>query len=95
VGEARIAKVPVLVGFAVETGTPEELVDYARGKLAQKKCDLVVANEARVAFAGDDNRATIVTASGAESLGQMSKVELADRILDRVRDALDLSTAAP
>ncbi|WP_394849041.1 bifunctional phosphopantothenoylcysteine decarboxylase/phosphopantothenate--cysteine ligase CoaBC [Pendulispora brunnea] len=89
VGAKRDAgKAPVLVGFAVETGTAEQLVAYARGKLAQKKCDLIVANEARVAFAGDDNRATMVSASGAESLGDMSKRDLADRILDRVAEAL-------
>jgi len=88
VGAKRAGKRPVLVGFAVETGSPAELVDYARGKLAQKKCDLVVANEARVAFAGDDNRATLVTAAGAEPLGEMSKRALADRILDHVGQLL-------
>ncbi|HWL86734.1 MAG TPA: bifunctional phosphopantothenoylcysteine decarboxylase/phosphopantothenate--cysteine ligase CoaBC, partial [Polyangiaceae bacterium] len=88
VGARRSGNRPCLVGFAVETGSPEQLLAYARGKLAQKKCDLVVANEAGVAFAGDDNRATLVTASGAEPLGEMSKVALADRILDRVRDAM-------
>ncbi len=88
VGARRSGERPWLVGFAVETGTAAELLAYARGKLASKKCDLVVANEAHVAFAGDDNLATLVTASGAEPLGQMSKAALADRILDRIRDAL-------
>ncbi len=53
--KAKLAR-PVLVGFALEASTREEasgddsndlaLVAYARGKLAAKKCDFVVANEA-------------------------------------------------
>jgi phosphopantothenoylcysteine decarboxylase/phosphopantothenate--cysteine ligase len=78
---------PVLVGFAVETG---DLVAYARDKLTRKKCDLVVANEASVAFGGDDNRATLVTATETEALPPMKKLALADQILDRI--ALRLAT---
>ena len=84
IGAARAGAKPVLVGFAVETGTEEEVVAYARGKLGAKRVDLVVANEARQAFGGDDNRATIVEADRVEPLGTMSKHALADRILDRV-----------
>jgi phosphopantothenoylcysteine decarboxylase/phosphopantothenate--cysteine ligase len=76
---------PVLVGFALETKTGAELVAYARGKLASKRCDLVVANEAGEALGTDDNRATLVTAGAAEELAPMPKRELADAILDRVK----------
>jgi phosphopantothenoylcysteine decarboxylase/phosphopantothenate--cysteine ligase len=79
---------PVLVGFALETQRGEGLVAYARGKLASKRCDFIVANEARDALGGDDNRATIVTAAGAIPLAPMTKRALADAILDRVRDSL-------
>jgi phosphopantothenoylcysteine decarboxylase / phosphopantothenate---cysteine ligase len=84
VGTARGgAARPVLVGFAVETGTDEEVVAYAKGKLAKKRVDLVVANAAQDAFAGDLNRATIVTRSGAaHALPRMTKTDLADAILD-------------
>jgi phosphopantothenoylcysteine decarboxylase/phosphopantothenate--cysteine ligase len=84
IGSARLGTSPFLVGFAVETGDSAALEAYARGKLVQKKCDLVVANEAGVAFAGDDNSATFVTADGAERLPSMSKHALADRILDQL-----------
>ena len=89
IGAARGAKKrPVLVGFALETKKDEALVAYARAKLAAKKCDLVVANEASEALATDENRATIVSAAGVEPLGAMTKVALADLILDRVRGLL-------
>jgi phosphopantothenoylcysteine decarboxylase/phosphopantothenate--cysteine ligase len=84
----RKAKRPILVGFALETKTGKELVAYARGKLAAKKCDLVVANEASGALGTDDNRATLVTEAGAAPLAAMTKSALADVILDRVRTAL-------
>ena len=74
-------KQPVLVGFAMETN---DLLAYARRKLVQKRCDLIVANEAEVGFGGDDNVATLVGPDGDDALPKMSKRELADRILDRV-----------
>lgn len=74
---------PLLVGFAVET---EHLVAYARNKLEQKRCDLVVANLAEHGFEGDDNVVTIVSREAVTELGRMSKRDVADRILDMVRD---------
>ncbi|HEX7466643.1 MAG TPA: bifunctional phosphopantothenoylcysteine decarboxylase/phosphopantothenate--cysteine ligase CoaBC [Usitatibacter sp.] len=85
IGNARTGARPLLVGFAVETAEPDALVAYARQKLVQKKIDLVVANHAAEAFGGDTNRATFVTDSGADPLPPMTKMDLADRILDRVR----------
>ena len=78
---AGARKRPVLVGFAMETN---DLLAYARRKLVQEACDLIVANEAEVGFGGDDNQATLVGPDGDEPLPKMSKRELADRILDRV-----------
>jgi phosphopantothenoylcysteine decarboxylase/phosphopantothenate--cysteine ligase len=89
-GGTKHRRKPLLVGFAVETGTHEELVAYARAKLAQKQCDLVVANEARHAFGGDTNAATVVGAGAddVERIDPMSKRMLADRILHVVRERL-------
>lgn len=86
VGAARAGKQPILVGFAVETERGEALVAYARRKLAEKRVDLVVANEASDAFGREDNRATLVTAKEALELPTMGKASLADVLLDRVRD---------
>jgi phosphopantothenoylcysteine decarboxylase/phosphopantothenate--cysteine ligase len=84
-GASRTGGRPLLVGFAVET---TDVVRYATEKLERKKVDLVVANEARVGFGGDDNQATLVSHAGAEPLPPMRKLELADRVLDFVRDRL-------
>jgi len=74
-------KGPTLIGFAVET---ENLLASARGKLERKAVDLIVANDASVAFEGDDNEATLVTKDAAEPMGKMSKRLLAEQILDRL-----------
>ncbi|HEY2512270.1 MAG TPA: bifunctional phosphopantothenoylcysteine decarboxylase/phosphopantothenate--cysteine ligase CoaBC, partial [Polyangiaceae bacterium] len=91
IGAARAAagaSKPVLVGFALETKSGDELIAYARGKLVAKKCDLVVANEAHQALGTDENRVTLVGASDAEALPVLSKRALADEILERVKARL-------
>lgn len=74
---------PLLIGFAVETGTDSEIVNYARGKLIAKNVDFVVANHATDGFGRDDNRVTLVDMYTADALPVMSKVALADVLLDR------------
>jgi phosphopantothenoylcysteine decarboxylase/phosphopantothenate--cysteine ligase len=73
---------PLLIGFAVETDTDDKVVEYARGKLAQKRADVIVANHADDSFGRDDNRITLVTHKGVEPQPRLSKSELSDRILD-------------
>jgi phosphopantothenoylcysteine decarboxylase/phosphopantothenate--cysteine ligase len=94
-GAARRGPRPVLVGFAVETAEPDILVAYAQKKLREKKVDLMVANQAAESFALDTNRATFVTENAAEALPLMSKNDLADRILDRVRALLAIRGIKP
>ncbi|MBI5536936.1 MAG: bifunctional phosphopantothenoylcysteine decarboxylase/phosphopantothenate--cysteine ligase CoaBC [Deltaproteobacteria bacterium] len=83
-GAARSGRSPMLVGFALETATGDELARLAQAKLQSKKVDLVVANGASDAIGGDDTQAMLVSASGIETLAPMTKVALADRLLDRV-----------
>ncbi|HEY8038138.1 MAG TPA: bifunctional phosphopantothenoylcysteine decarboxylase/phosphopantothenate--cysteine ligase CoaBC [Polyangiaceae bacterium] len=85
IGAARAGKRPALVGFAVESEGGEALVAYARRKLADKRVDLMVANEAGESFGREDNRATLVTADAVKALPTMSKASLADLVLQRVR----------
>jgi phosphopantothenoylcysteine decarboxylase/phosphopantothenate--cysteine ligase len=85
IGAARTGPRPVLVGFAVETEGGEGLVESARRKLAQKRVDMIVANEAQVAFGHDDNRAIFVLPDDAEPTATLSKRSLADAVLDRTR----------
>ena len=76
----------VSVGFAAET---EDLLANAKGKLERKKLDLIVANDVSASDAGfavDTNRVTLIAADGSvETLPLMTKVEVAERILDNVQ----------
>ena len=70
----------VSVAFAAETN---DLIDNAKEKLKTKKASLVVANPASV-IGSNDNCASFVTAKAVESLGEMSKADLAKKIIEKV-----------
>jgi phosphopantothenoylcysteine decarboxylase/phosphopantothenate--cysteine ligase len=77
-----------LVGFAAET---EQLVEHATAKMTAKRVDLMVANDVSAADSGfevDTNRAVLITPAGEKTeLPNMTKIELAEAIWDRVREA--------
>ncbi len=78
----------IVVGFAAET---EKIVEHAREKLTTKGCDLIVANDVSAAtgvFGGDRNKVHIVTSQGVESWPDMSKREVADRLMQKLADRL-------
>ncbi|WP_303105787.1 bifunctional phosphopantothenoylcysteine decarboxylase/phosphopantothenate--cysteine ligase CoaBC [uncultured Mitsuokella sp.] len=79
----------VLVGFAAETTKLEE---YARGKLAKKNLDFIVANDVSrpdAGFAVDTNCAKLFMRDGTVcDCPLSSKAELAGVILDHVRACL-------
>ena len=81
IGHARKDHKPVLIGFALETDTDEKVIQLARGKLAAKHVDLVVANHASESLGRDDIRAMLVTPTDCSPLPQLSKEQAADRIL--------------
>lgn len=85
----RTAKRPKLVvGFAAET---ENLVENAREKLKKKGCDLIVANDVSResgVFGGDQNTVQLVSASGVESWGLLSKQEVAQRLMAQLAKQL-------
>jgi phosphopantothenoylcysteine decarboxylase/phosphopantothenate--cysteine ligase len=76
----------IKVGFAAES---ENLVANAKKKLTTKGLDMVVANDITEPDAGfdvDTNRVVIIDKKGkVEELPLMSKREVADRVLDRVK----------
>jgi phosphopantothenoylcysteine decarboxylase / phosphopantothenate---cysteine ligase len=80
----------ILVGFAMES---EDLIDNARAKLLAKNLDLIVANDVKQEGAGfqtDTNIVKILDGEGGiEELPLMDKMDVADRILDRVKAFLD------
>ncbi len=88
IGAARQAAYPVLVGFALETETDERLINAARGKLAKKRVDLVVANHPDTSIGKETISGSLVGVREAEAFGPISKRDAADRILDFVTAAL-------
>jgi phosphopantothenoylcysteine decarboxylase/phosphopantothenate--cysteine ligase len=90
---SRVAKRPVLVGFAAET---HDLLAHADAKRRRKGVDLIVANDVTQAGAGFDvttNAVTFLDDAGVETTSVLLKSEIAGRILDRL-EAL-LAAAAP
>ena len=75
----------ILVGFAAETANVSE---NARGKLARKGADVIVANDVTQEGAGFDTDTNIVTLflrDGREvPLPKLSKFEVANRIFDEI-----------
>ena len=74
-----------LVGFAAET---DDVLENARAKLANKRLDLIVANDVSrpdAGFQSETNSAVLIDAGGGEvGVPLVTKRELAERIWDRV-----------
>ena len=83
-------KKSLVVGFALETG---EGLANAREKLKSKDLDMVVLNDATEPGAGfgvDTNRVTLIDRAGTEEeLQLMSKIDLAEVLLDRIEEKLN------
>ncbi|UCD57482.1 MAG: bifunctional phosphopantothenoylcysteine decarboxylase/phosphopantothenate--cysteine ligase CoaBC [Candidatus Hydrogenedentota bacterium] len=79
----------VLVGFSVET---RDLIENSMKKLKSKNLDMIVCNDVTrtgAGFAADTNIVTILDKKGgSEQLPQMTKMETAHRVLDRIRELL-------
>jgi phosphopantothenoylcysteine decarboxylase / phosphopantothenate---cysteine ligase len=84
-----VARHPVRVGFAAET---DDLERHAAEKLARKRLDLIVANDVSqpgVGFGSDTNQVMLFWADGRrQALPLLSKAEVAERVLDAVRDLI-------
>jgi phosphopantothenoylcysteine decarboxylase/phosphopantothenate--cysteine ligase len=76
----------LLVGFAAETNG---LIESAREKRARKGCDWIVANDVSADVMGSDsNQVVLISADGEESWPEASKREIAERLAERIADAL-------
>jgi phosphopantothenoylcysteine decarboxylase / phosphopantothenate---cysteine ligase len=73
------------IGFAAES---QDLIDNARGKLAAKDLDLIVANDITRSDSGfevDTNTITLIDKKGrAQSMPTLTKLEVADKVIDFV-----------
>jgi phosphopantothenoylcysteine decarboxylase/phosphopantothenate--cysteine ligase len=82
VGERRVNASQVIIGFAAET---ERGVEHAREKLRRKKVDAIVMNDVSqpgIGFGSERNAATIVTASEEFEIPEMTKFDMAQRVLE-------------
>jgi phosphopantothenoylcysteine decarboxylase/phosphopantothenate--cysteine ligase len=84
--EVVVSKRPgtLVIGFAAET---EHLIEHGRDKLLRKGADAIVLNDVSrpgIGFDSDRNAATFLTPKTAIDLPEMTKHELAGRILDEV-----------
>ena len=76
----------LLIGFAAET---EQVLDHAQAKRRRKGADWIVANDVSGdVMGGDSNTVHLVTAEGIESWEHLAKIAVAERLADRIADAL-------
>ncbi len=76
----------LVVGFAAET---EDLLHHAREKLARKRVDLIVANDAGSGvFGAEQNEVHLITPEGVESWPRLGKSEVALRLVARIATTL-------
>ena len=76
----------VVVGFAAET---ENVIENAKAKLTKKACDLIIANDvSEGVFGADKNAVHLVSKSGVETWPQLSKAEVATRIVAHIAGLL-------
>jgi phosphopantothenoylcysteine decarboxylase/phosphopantothenate--cysteine ligase len=84
----------LVIGFAAET---ENVVAYAKDKLARKKCDLIVANDVSPAtgvMGGAKNEVHLVSQAGVDSWPLLDKEEVARRLVMKLADLLNKGGAA-
>jgi phosphopantothenoylcysteine decarboxylase / phosphopantothenate---cysteine ligase len=83
IAKHALLRPPLVIGFAAET---ENVVGYAKKKLASKRCDWIVANDVsleRGVMGGRENQVQLVTAQGVESWPKMSKEAVAEELMQR------------
>ena len=76
----------IICGFSMET---ENLLENSQKKLSAKNCDMICANSLKTEGAGfgsDTNIITLITKNSTEELPIMSKDDVANLILTRLKD---------
>ncbi|QIO86654.1 phosphopantothenoylcysteine decarboxylase [Stenotrophomonas rhizophila] len=85
---AQTNALKLVVGFAAETHDVEK---YARGKLVDKRLDLVIANQVGISnggFESDENAATACWQGGEQAFPGTSKARLAEQLLSLIAQRL-------
>lgn len=88
IGRRRPGLRPVLVGFALETASGDELILLGRQKLIKKQADLIVVNSAAESLGREDAVVRLVSARDCVLLEKMSKSNVAAHIIEWVAHRL-------
>lgn len=86
VAKLKSGRPDLVVGFAAET---HNVLEFASGKLKSKGADWVVANdvsEGTGVMGGDRNSVHLISAEGSESWPEMSKADVAHKLVARIAD---------
>jgi phosphopantothenoylcysteine decarboxylase / phosphopantothenate---cysteine ligase len=76
----------LVVGFAAET---EKVIEHAQIKLVKKSCDLIIANDvSEGVFGTNKNAVHLVSKSGVETWPELSKSEVASRLMTHIAGML-------
>ena len=78
---AQLTPKPWVVGFAAETQNVES---YAKNKLAQKKLDMIIANDVsnkNIGFNSENNAVTVISRSEIIAIEISSKRDIAEKII--------------
>jgi phosphopantothenoylcysteine decarboxylase/phosphopantothenate--cysteine ligase len=88
IAQSKKQRPPLVIGFAAETA---DVLTHAKKKLKSKGADWIVANDVSPetgVMGGDTNTVHLITGSGVESWPEMSKAEVAMKIIERAAGQL-------
>ena len=81
IAEKLVNTKALIVGFAAET---QNVIEYAKQKLVNKKLDLIIANDVsdtNIGFESDNNQVVIISNSDIINMAITSKLELAEQLI--------------
>ena len=87
IAQRKSGRPALVIGFAAET---EDVIANAKGKLARKGCDWILANDVSAAtgvLGGDANTIHLISAAGVESWPPQSKDAVARTLVQRIAAA--------
>jgi len=88
ISQRKDGRPAIVVGFAAET---DQIIAHAEDKLRRKGCDLIVANDVSAAqgvMGKDDTSVTLLWPGGSETWSNLSKDEVAERLIARLATKL-------
>ncbi|WP_219702377.1 bifunctional phosphopantothenoylcysteine decarboxylase/phosphopantothenate--cysteine ligase CoaBC [Marinomonas lutimaris] len=89
---AQQKRARTIVGFAAET---QNVIEYAKGKLAKKGLDIIVANDVSrsdIGFNQDENQVTVITKDKTWSPDKAAKSELANQLVEFIQQHIKSSS---